>query len=80
MPPRSCDTPRPFFLDLIPASFGLNRFENLRLDLMAPPEAAFGLNRFWVARKVDFKGPFLRRRRKKHYFKGDFENLKFTSF
>ena len=49
---------RPFFLDLIPASFGLNRFENLRLDLMAPPEAAIGLNRFWVVRKVDFKGLF----------------------
>ena len=47
-----------FFLDLIQASFGLNRFENLRLDLMAPPEAAFGLNRFWVVRKVDFKGLF----------------------
>ena len=42
---------------------------------MAPPEAAFGLNRFWVVRKVDFKGLFLRRRRKKRHFKGDFENL-----
>ena len=69
-----------FFLDLIPASFGLNQIENLRLDLMAPPEAAFGLNRFWVVRKVDFKGLFCAEGAKKRYFKGDFENLKFTSF
>ena len=57
-----------FFLDLIPASFGLNRFENLRLDLMAPPEAAFGLNRFWVVRKVDFKGLFFAPKAQKTLF------------